>query len=134
MSEIEEKVTKDEKALAPEEKASITIDLKDLYRFGPEDISIEILEERYSNLAYMQVTHRDVYIDFLSMPGIKKDGKMNVRGIRVFMSHVAAQRLTESLCKLLEEVHHRGDMEIYLPEKGRTPTTKMSRKSKDGMV
>lgn len=35
------------------------------------DLILDIASSHYSNLAYVQVTHRDVYIDFLEMRGLK---------------------------------------------------------------
>jgi len=92
----------------------------------------DISYSTYSNLAYIQVTHRDVYIDFLEMPGIKReDGKMHVDGTRVFMSHAAAQKLAEALNGILEKVYSEGGMENYCPadkEKSEL-TSKVIRKS-----
>ena len=65
----------------------------------------------------MQATHRDLYIDFLEMPGIKKDdGKMHVKGTRIYMSHSAAQKLSEAISDVLMTVHSDGKMEVYIPE------------------
>jgi hypothetical protein len=94
---------------------SVSIDISELYKFEPSDLVIEIVEEHYSNLAYIQVTPRDVYIDFLPMPGVKKDGKMVVKGTRIFMSHPAAQKLAEVLGRVLENVHKENGMEVYQP-------------------
>ncbi|HDR73595.1 MAG TPA: DUF3467 domain-containing protein [Methanoculleus sp.] len=111
---------------------SMVIDLRDLYKYKPEDIMPDISYSTYSNLAYIQVTHRDVYIDFLEMPGIKReDGKMHVDGTRVFMSHAAAQKLAEALNGILEKVYSEGGMENYCPadkEKSEL-TSKVIRKS-----
>lgn len=89
-----------------EQNETITIDLKRIYSFDPKDISLDISDIHYSNLAYIQVTHRDVYIDFLEMPGIKRDGKVSLTGTLIYMSHAAAQKLAESLGEILERVHH----------------------------
>jgi hypothetical protein len=96
-----------------EENEAVAFDLKDMYSFDPKDAVPEISSTRYSNLAYINVSHRDVYIDFLEMPGIKRDGKMFVQGIRIYLSHVAAQKLTEALGGILENVHAKGSMEKY---------------------
>jgi hypothetical protein len=99
-----------------EQNETITIDLKQIYSFDPKDIFLDISDIHYSNLAYIQVTHRDVYIDFLEMPGIKREGKVSLTGTRIYMSHAAAQKLAESLGEILERVHTQGDMETY-PDK-----------------
>ncbi len=95
-------------------KQAVIIDLADLYKFEPEDLLADIKSSAYSNLAYVQVTHRDVVIDFFEMPGTKKDGKMVLPGTRVFMSFAAAQRLSEALAGILEKAHRDGGMEQYI--------------------
>jgi hypothetical protein len=103
------------------QKVSVNINLMDLYKFEPKDLVVEIDGERYSNHAMIQVTDRDVYIDFLSMPGIKKDGKMVLRGTRIFMPHSSAQTLAESLGKTLEIVNKDGRMTTCTPQKVKGP-------------
>ena len=101
----------------------VTIDvkdlLKDLYRYDPKDIRLDISAIAYSNLANINASSRDVYIDFLEMPGIKKDGIPVVTGTRIYLSHVAAQKLAKALSDVLEHVHSKGDMEKYQSEKER---------------
>jgi hypothetical protein len=98
------------------ESAGLTIDLNEIYKFGAADINIDITASRYSNLAYVTCEQRDVFIDFLEMPGIKKDGKMMVNGTRIFMSHAAAQKLAEALKGILKQIHDNGQMEAYNPD------------------
>ncbi|OGS56048.1 MAG: hypothetical protein A3K60_02800 [Euryarchaeota archaeon RBG_19FT_COMBO_56_21] len=71
----------------------------------------DITITRYSNLAYVQASPRDVCVDFLEMPGVKKDGKMVVNGTRVYMSHVAAQKLGEVLQSVLKKAIQNGGIE-----------------------
>ena len=97
------------------DKQVVTIDLADLYAFNPEDLIADIRTSAYSNLAFIQVTHRDVFIDFFEMPGTKEDGKMVLPGTRVFMSFAAAQRLSEALNGILEKAHGDGEMEQFIP-------------------
>jgi hypothetical protein len=97
-----------------EDKPAVTIDLADLYKFNPDDLVADIRTSAYSNLAFIQVTHRDVFIDFFEMPGTRKDGKMVMPGTRVFMSFAAAQRLSEALTGILEKAHKDGEMEQYI--------------------
>lgn len=96
------------------EGQSVTIDLANLYKFDPDDLVTDIKTSAYSNLAFIQVTHRDVFIDFFEMPGMKKDGKMVMPGTRVYMSFAAAQRLSEALTGILEKAHKDGGMEQYV--------------------
>jgi hypothetical protein len=66
--EKEEELLREEKASAKEEEL-ITVDLKELYKFQPKDIIPDISMVRYSNLAYIQITHRDSDIHvFCSCP------------------------------------------------------------------
>jgi len=89
-----------------EEKASI--DIGDLYKFKREDLILNISSTHYSNLTYMQVASRETVLDFLELPGVKKDGKMVINGVRIYLSHVAAQTLVEKLGKLLETAYEDG--------------------------
>lgn len=108
-------VNKDKTTSDPEEKKPLSINFEDIYRFERSDVVLEISEEHYSNIAYMQVGGRDVCIDFFAMPGVKKDGRMVLRGTRIYMPHVAAQRLVESLDSVLRSVYLDDKMETYTP-------------------
>jgi hypothetical protein len=110
---------KNELKRKPISERSVSVNLDDLYSFKPEDIVLEISGEHYSNFAYIQVTPREVYIDFLPVPGVKKDGKMVIQGTRIYMSHSAAQNLSERLGVLLENVHRKKGMETYVPKEAK---------------
>ena len=101
----------------------MNIDLADLYKFEAKDVTVEIASEHYSNFAMIQITERDVYIDFLSMPGIKKEGKMVIGGTRIFMPHSSAQKLAEALGSTLETVYKGGGMATYSSRKEKGPET-----------
>lgn len=86
------------KAAGPERpEPAGDIDLSAAYKYDPAELSTEITVSRYSNLAYIQVSPRDVCIDFLEMPGVRRGGRMVVGGARIYMSHEAARRLAETL-------------------------------------
>lgn len=93
------------------EKGIITIDMRELYKFDVKDMQVDITAVKYSNLAWIQITPRDVVIDFLELPGVKKDGKIIINGTRIYMSHVAAQKLSEVLGNTLLKVHNQGEIE-----------------------
>jgi hypothetical protein len=95
------------------ESKSLEIDIGTLYTFDKKDLVLNINEENYSNLAYVQITQRDAKIDFLRMPGLKKDGKMVVSGIRVFMTHSAAQKMALAILSTLKKVDADGEIEEY---------------------
>jgi len=101
------------KGAAPDGQA-MTIDLSGLYKFEPGNLVADIRTSAYSNLAFIQVTHRDVFIDFFEMPGTKKDGKMVMPGTRIYLSFAAAQRLSEALADILGRAHEDGGMEQYM--------------------
>ncbi len=113
-------MTKDEETLSKqirvseEEAKEFVIDLRKIYSYKPEDLKPDISIVRYSNLAYINITQRDVHIDFLEMPGIVKDNNVLLNGTRIYMSHVAAQKLAERLLETLEQVHSVGKMEKYI--------------------
>lgn len=111
------KTSVNEEEIGSKDDGAMVIDLGEIYKFDPKDIVTEITDVRYSNLSFIQVTHRDVYIDFLQMPGMKKDGKVIVNGTRVYMSHVAAQKLVEALDGVLEQVHSSGKIETFRESK-----------------
>lgn len=94
-------------------KESTKFDVRDLYKMDIEKLSVDVKLAWYSNLAYIQVTPRDVTIDFLEMPGVKRDGKDVVEAMRVYMTHVAAQKLVRSLGALLECVYRDGEVEVF---------------------
>jgi hypothetical protein len=118
LAEQEEKQVKLQAIKTPT-KVSMNINVLDLYKFEPSDLTIDIAEEHYANFALVQGTPNDVYIDFLSMPGVKRDGKMVLRGTRVFLPHSVAQKLGETLGRVLETVHKAGAMEAYKSPKAK---------------
>jgi len=95
----------------PGDAVKMDIDLKEIYRFDAKDMVVDISTVRYSNMAYVQVSARDAYIDFLEMPGVKRDGKFIVSGTRVYMPHVAAKRLAEVLDGVMKKVVREGRVE-----------------------
>ena len=97
-------------------KTEVTINLSDLYSFKSEDLTIDITGEQYSNHAFAHVTPNDVYIDFLTFPGAKRDGKMSLKGTRIYMSHSVAQALIEGLKKSLGNEYKDRAIKTYAPE------------------
>ncbi len=93
------------------------VDLRRMYRSDPETTTTDMTVVRYSNLAYVQVSPRDVYIDFLEMPGVVRDGRTTVNGTRIYMSHVAAERLGEVLRGVLAKAASDGAVEQLRPKR-----------------
>ena len=108
----------------------IPIDFGRMYQFSPEEMCPDIRASSYANISFITCTNRDVYIDFLEMPGIKKDGKMMIPATRVYMSHSAAQQLAEKLKEILEGSYQRGDMEFFQPPSGKESDSVRSKAGK----
>lgn len=109
-------MTSKKTALEDRKKASVSIDLSSSYHIENTPAVMDIEQVYYSNLATVNVSHRDVFIDFLQVPGIKRDDTLHLPGVRVFMSYASAQKLAEALSKVLEKAHADGGMEQYNPE------------------
>lgn len=92
---------------------TITIDFGTLYQFKPEDMSIDITNTFYSNHAYIQVMNRDVFIDFLQIPGVKKDDVVRVNGTRIYLTHSHAKKLAKSILGVIENANKEGKLESY---------------------
>lgn len=101
MADITETHDQQNQPPSEEDGSSVMIDLSKIYAFKPENLTIDITNTYYSNVSYLQVAPRDVVIDFLALPGIKKDEKMIVSGVRVYMTHVEALKMAEALGALL---------------------------------
>ena len=87
------------------------------YKYDMNNFKIKIDQEQYSNMAYITVSGRDVYIDFIKMPGIISDGILVATGIRVYMPIVSAQRLGEALLNTIQSVEVRKGIEPLHPIK-----------------
>jgi len=96
-----------------ETERKIEIPFKKLYAFSPEDVEINIESSFYSNVAYINVNHRDVIIDFLETPGVKSDGKHKIFGKRILMTHTAAKKLADVIINTLSQAEKSEDFEIY---------------------
>lgn len=112
MTTKEDTILTEEKTFEQEE--DIVVDIGKLYKYDKKDLVPDINVVGYSNLAYITISPRDVFIDFLEMPGVKRDGKVLINGTRIFMSHVAAKALADRLNEILEQVHSDGKMEEYI--------------------
>ena len=96
-----------------EDGKTITIDFGALYKFKPEDMSIDISNTFYSNHAYIQVMNRDVFIDFLQIPGVKKDDVVRVNGTRIYLTHSHAKKLANSILGVIDNAHKEGKLESF---------------------
>jgi len=85
--------------------------LTEKYNHGQDDVELNITAEHYSNISYIQTTPRDICIDFLILPDVPRDGKRTINGVRVHMTHVAAQRLAMTLSDLISKNLESGTIE-----------------------
>ncbi len=93
----------------------ITVDIGKLFRIDPNKIQPEINHVHYSNVAYIQVNPRDTIIDFLQMPGLPDDDTSIVKTTRIYLSHIAAKRLAETILTTLDTALDSEGIEIFPP-------------------
>jgi len=91
----------------------VSLDIGNCYRFKPEDFEINVTSEKYANNSFVQVMNADVFIDFMALPGVKKDGKMVADTTRIYMTHVQAKKMADALNIVLENTYNAGRMESY---------------------
>lgn len=70
-----------------------------------EEVINNIILTRYSNAVNIQASNNDVVLDFMELPGIPRDGKMILEGIRVYMTHEQARLLAQLLETTLQKVN-----------------------------
>ena len=102
-----------------DQRKQFLVDVGRMYQFKPDEMQADVKSSAYSNVAYITCTNRDVFIDFLEMPGYRKDDRMMVPATRIFMSHSGAQNLAAKLIEVLEGSYNRGEMETYSPPSGK---------------
>lgn len=110
------------------------IDVGNAYKSSPEKFVVDISSTHYSNVTYIQVAPRDVILDFLAFPGVRKGEEDIVSGVRIFLPHTAALRLSETLKKLLENCYNDGKieaLEFTRPEDVEL-STEITRQTKEG--
>lgn len=69
-----------------------------------------ILLSRYCNAINIQASNNDIALDFLELPGIPRDGKQVIEGVRLYMTHEHARLMAELLLKTLEKNNDRSDL------------------------
>lgn len=117
-------MTKNAAVNAQDKSSNIqTISLEKYYRSDLSKLEIKIEGEHYSNIGFINLAGRDVFIDFVKLPGIVENGVPVARGIRVYMPYPAAQRLVEVLSKSISDAEKNHGIEPLRieagPEEGR---------------
>jgi hypothetical protein len=91
--------------------------LNEFYQYDFSKLKVNVTHQSYSNLAWINVTARDVFIDFLAMPGVVEDGIPVINATRVFMTPVAAASLADTLLKTIAGVEAQKGFEAVKIEK-----------------
>lgn len=95
-------------------EGTVTLDFSKLYQFSQDEVFTDIKDVTYSNHAFVQVMKRDVFIDFLTVPGIRtNDGRVAIEGKRIYLTHAHAKKLAESLLTVLEDTNQKRGFEQY---------------------
>ncbi len=95
----------------------VSLDIGKCYQFKPEDFEINIQNSQYANNSFIQVMGQDIFIDFMALPGVKRNGKMVADATRVYMTPVQAKKLADALNAILENTYKAGRIETYPPKK-----------------
>ena len=101
----------------PEKDSTVSLDIGKCYRFDPENFEINIQNTQYANSTFILVMGQDVFIDFLALPGTKKEGKMTADATRIYLTHIQAKKMADALNTILENTYKAGQMETYPPKK-----------------
>jgi len=94
----------DNKNIAIQPDKTIQIDILDMYQSKEKNYELNIVDVRYSNEQFMQVTDKDICIDFLELPGFKKDDKIKINAVRVYMTHQSAKNMIDTISKLISNM------------------------------
>lgn len=68
-----------------------------------KDPITNIILTRYCNSVNIQASNNDVALDFMELPGVPRDGKQVIEGVRVYMTHDHARLMAELLAKTLDK-------------------------------
>lgn len=90
--------------------AQATKELERLYG-GTKKLKLVVEHVSYANLAFIQVSSRDVFIDFTQAPGDPQGSEIFVRMIRIYLPHTAAKSLGEVIGRILEKAKKAGQIE-----------------------
>ena len=90
------------------EETVISLDMAALYQFKQEDLELDVTTVRYSGDHFVQFTENDLFIDFLELPGVRKEGKMKVNTTRIYLTHNVAKCLAKTLTDALNDLEEEG--------------------------
>ncbi len=90
--------------------AEATQELAALYGKGKK-VKLTVHSTSYSNLAFVQVSPRDVFIDFLQAPGAPQGDEVVVEATRIYLSLPAAKSLSDVMTQLIDKARKAGQIE-----------------------
>lgn len=82
----------------------ISLDMEEYYQVKQKELSLDISRIRYSNHQIVQSGNSDIYVDFLEMPGIRKDEKWVIEGTRIYLPPKIAKGLARALLRAVNDV------------------------------
>ncbi len=74
-------------------------------------VLMSVKEARYANVAFVQVSPRDVFIDFIQAPGLPDGDEVRVDVTRIYLSPPAAKSLADVLANLVQKLQKEGQFE-----------------------
>ena len=83
-----------------------------------------IILTRYCNFVNIQASTNDVALDFMELPGIPRDGKQVVEGVRVYMTHDHARFMADAISSALQEKSNENSNEKPRGITQKTPSKK----------
>jgi len=85
-------------------EGSISVDFsKFLKPDDPENIVLNITSSHFSNYALIQLREREMHIDFLELPGSKRDDKWRINAVRIYLTPDHSRKIANILLDLLDK-------------------------------
>lgn len=70
---------------------------------NPKNPIADVIQTWYSNYGFVTAGGRDLWIDFLQLPGTPVEGRTHIPTYRIFLTHVAAQKLAEQILSVVRD-------------------------------
>jgi anionic cell wall polymer biosynthesis LytR-Cps2A-Psr (LCP) family protein len=107
-----------------EEMEEKTKDIDDIFDNSDCQVIPNVTHSKYSNIAYISASNRDIHINFLELPGIRKGNELLIDTTRIYMTYSSAQKLAAAIQEVLREAYSKGSMQEYSPEEEGQPPEK----------
>jgi hypothetical protein len=105
----------------PAGKTQLQLDLASLYKIDPAQTVLEMVGTHHANHVMVQLLQRDIYLDFLAIPGIIRDGKHSVQAFRIQLSHQTAYQLMTALQQMMSQARSGDIIERFPPDSKEPP-------------